>query len=81
MQILIAKPAASTFVWKLVCTTSVVLMIACTVYLVEPRPAYWVEWARSARSWIGAHSFAERRSRVLRWWRWRKKYARTKLNV
>ena len=72
------------FYWKLLMWSSALVTLGLIVYLIEPRPAFWIEMIRSVRRWIRTRtgiSYTDTRARIRRWWRWRRKYGATKLNV
>ena len=74
-------PPVATF-WYVMLVTCVMLCAASVVYLVEPRPSHWLPALSQIEFVAWTSSFAEKRARTMRWWRWRKKYAaRSKLNV
>merc|ERR1712087_766971 len=71
-----------SWLWKLVFTCCIIIFIIALVFLIEPRPSHWLETIGQIEHLLWTRTFSETRTRVRRWWRWRKKYAlRTKLNV
>ena len=83
-QIMTARKNQVLFYWKLLMWSSAFVTLGLIVYLIEPRPAFWIEMIRSVRRWIRTRtgiSYTDTRARIRRWWRWRRKYGATKLNV
>ena len=79
LVLMLTQPAARA--WPYVFSGSLMCTLVSIVFLIEPRASHWLPSLAGVCEAFKSCRLSEWKMRWRRWWRWRTKYGRTKLNV